>query len=84
VELVVADDGRGFPPELAATATERFTRGDAARTRSGGGAGLGLAIVAAVVSDHGGPLSLAGDPALGGAQVRVVLPGGPPSAPPGA
>lgn len=78
VELVVADDGRGFPPELAATATERFTRGDAARTRSAGGAGLGLAIVAAVVADHGGRLSLEGDPVLGGARVRVVLPPGAP------
>jgi len=77
VELVVADDGRGFPPELAATATERFTRGDAARTRSGGGAGLGLAIVAAVVTDHGGRVSLGSDPHLGGAQVRVRLPGAP-------
>ncbi len=73
-ELVVADDGRGFPPELAATATERFTRGDAARTRSGTGAGLGLAIVAAVVSDHGGTMVLGRDEALGGASVRVVLP----------
>jgi len=82
VELVVADDGRGFPPELAATATERFTRGDAARTRAAGGAGLGLAIVAAVVLDHGGEVSLGSDPQLGGAQVRVELPGDPhPGAP---
>ncbi len=79
--LVVADDGRGFSPELVATATERFTRGDAARTRSSGGAGLGLAIVAAVVADHGGRLSLGSDPELGGAQVTAVLPGRSPSPP---
>ncbi|MBC3761315.1 sensor histidine kinase [Quadrisphaera oryzae] len=74
VQLVVADDGRGFPPELVATATERFTRGDAARTRSSSGAGLGLAIVAAVVSDHGGELELGHDDELGGAAVVVRLP----------
>ncbi|MGQ7295455.1 sensor histidine kinase [Quadrisphaera sp. KR29] len=81
VELEVADDGRGFPPELVATATERFTRGDAARTRSASGAGLGLAIVAAVVADHGGDLELGHDAELGGAAVAVRLPrarGGPP------
>lgn len=74
VQLVVADDGRGFPPELVATATERFTRGDAARTRSSSGAGLGLAIVAAVVTDHGGELELGHDDELGGAAVVVRLP----------
>ncbi|WP_109772523.1 sensor histidine kinase [Quadrisphaera granulorum] len=74
VRLVVADDGRGFPPELMATATERFTRGDAARTRSSSGAGLGLAIVAAVVTDHGGRLELGHDAELGGAAVSVELP----------
>jgi two-component system, OmpR family, sensor kinase len=74
VRLVVADDGRGFPPELVATATERFTRGDAARTRSSSGAGLGLAIVAAVVADHGGQLELGEDDELGGAAVVVRLP----------
>lgn len=74
VQLVVGDDGRGFPPELVATATERFTRGDAARTRSSSGAGLGLAIVAAVVGDHGGALELGHDDELGGAAVVVRLP----------
>ncbi|MDL1890248.1 ATP-binding protein, partial [Nitrospirales bacterium NOB] len=42
VELLVADEGEGFPPELLPAAFRRFARADEAR--SGGGAGLGLAI----------------------------------------
>jgi two-component system OmpR family sensor kinase len=78
----VHDDGPGFPPELAATAFERFVRGDAARTRAatsdGGspdtaGAGLGLALVSAIVSAHGGTVSLDSRP--GSTTVTVALPG---------
>ena len=51
----VHDDGPGFPPGLAEHAFERFARGDAARTRGdAGGAGLGLALVQAIVTAHGG------------------------------
>jgi two-component system OmpR family sensor kinase len=53
----VRDDGPGFPPELVDHAFERFARGDAARNREGG-VGLGLALVEAVVSAHGGRVSL--------------------------
>jgi signal transduction histidine kinase len=52
VELHVEDEGEGVPPGFAERAFERFTRADDART--GGGAGLGLAIVAAVAQAHGG------------------------------
>jgi two-component system, OmpR family, sensor kinase len=58
VQLSVSDEGPGFPPELLPTAFERFTRGDEARER--GGAGLGLAIVAAVARAHGGRAHAAG------------------------
>ena len=37
VRMTVTDDGPGFPPDLAADAFERFTRGDSARTRDSGG-----------------------------------------------
>jgi signal transduction histidine kinase len=66
VELAVADDGPGFPPELAGRAFERFTRGDEARTR--GGSGLGLAIVRAIAEAHGGAAEIEG------AGVRLWLP----------
>ncbi len=52
VELHVEDEGEGLPPGFAEHAFERFTRADEAR--SGGGAGLGLAIVAAIARAHGG------------------------------
>ena len=52
----VTDAGDGMPPELLATATQRFTRATEARTRPG--AGLGLALVTALVSRHGGELRL--------------------------
>jgi two-component system OmpR family sensor kinase len=52
VELHVADEGDGFPPELLPRAFERFARADAARSRRG--AGLGLSIVHAIARAHGG------------------------------
>jgi signal transduction histidine kinase len=69
VRLHVRDDGAGFPADLAAF--ERFTRGDSARGR--GGAGLGLAIVAAVARAHGGEAGAESRPG-GGADVWIEVP----------
>ena len=69
--LRVADAGPGMPPELLATATERFTRADDARSRPG--AGLGLALVEALVLDAGGRLRLCAH----GTHQRVGPGGGP-------
>ncbi|MEU4236436.1 HAMP domain-containing sensor histidine kinase [Actinoplanes sp. NPDC026619] len=55
----VADDGPGMGEEAAAHAFERFWRADPARS-AGGGAGLGLAIVADVVHAHGGSVGVDG------------------------
>jgi two-component system OmpR family sensor kinase len=71
--LEVADHGPGLPPELATRVFERFVRADPARTRATGGAGLGLAIVAAVVEAHGGRAEVESTPGEG-ATFRVVLP----------
>src|SRR5262249_10164793 len=51
VELHVRDDGDGFADGFLPHAFDRFTRADPAR--SGGGAGLGLAIVDTIARAHG-------------------------------
>ena len=74
--LVVAidDDGPGIPVEERERVFDRFHRADPARTRGSGGAGLGLAIVQAVVHAHAGSVSVTESP-LGGARFVVDLPG---------
>jgi two-component system OmpR family sensor kinase len=72
--FAVHDDGPGFPPDLVDHAFERFVRGDLARTRAGngGGYGLGLALVEAIVTAHGGRVHLRSVP--GDTSVAVDLP----------
>jgi signal transduction histidine kinase len=74
VELVVRDTGPGIPPEALAHVTERFYRGDAAR--SGAGTGLGLPIGKELAEAQGGALVVE---SRGGAGtvVRVRLPRAP-------
>jgi two-component system OmpR family sensor kinase len=73
VAVTVHDDGPGFSPALAAEAFTRFTRGDAARTRTDAGAGLGLALVHAIVEAHGGTVTLESEP--GSTTFRIELTG---------
>ena len=56
VSIAVADQGPGIPEEERARATERFFRGEQARSTPG--SGLGLALVRAVAMLHGGVLTL--------------------------
>jgi signal transduction histidine kinase len=73
VELHVSDAGPGLATDFIDRAFERFARADGARSR--GGAGLGLAIVAAIAASHGGS-ARAANLAAGGADVWIHLPGG--------
>ena len=57
VVVMVADTGAGIPPEGLERIFERFFRGDDARDRASGGAGLGLAIVRELVEAMGGRVS---------------------------
>ena len=75
--LSVADDGPGFPADLIPHAFDRFTRGDSARSRARGGAGLGLAIVATLARALGGTAGAENGPPLGGARVDVEIPTAP-------
>src|SRR5258705_1951596 len=54
VEICVADNGPGIPPELRSRIFERFFRGDQVRTRSHAesGAGLGLSIAKWIAEAH--------------------------------
>ncbi|MGB2875494.1 MAG: ATP-binding protein [Gaiellaceae bacterium] len=74
LELRVADEGPGFPPDFLERAFDRFSRAGGARV--GPGAGLGLAIVDAIAHAHGGSAKASNRPA-GGAEVTMTLPAGP-------
>ncbi len=71
--LEVADSGPGLEPAAAQKVFERFYRADPSRTRSAGGSGLGLSIVAAIAEAHGGRATVDSTPGVG-ATFRVVLP----------
>lgn len=75
--LEVADTGPGVPPEHASRVFERLYRADPSRARvPGGGSGLGLSIVAAIVEGHGGRVELQTSPGRG-TTFRVLLPAAP-------
>jgi len=71
--IAVIDHGPGIPVEDVAHVFERFWRADRSRKRTSGGSGLGLSIVAAVVSAHGGRVTIRQTPG-GGATFVVELP----------
>jgi two-component system OmpR family sensor kinase len=71
--LTVADSGGGMDAEQLSHIFERFYRADPSRARSSGGAGLGLAIVSAVVEAHGGQVDAESTPG-DGTLFRLRLP----------
>lgn len=60
--LVVANDGPPIEPEVLPVLFDRFARGSSSRSREHGTSGLGLAIVRAVVTAHGGTVRVASEP----------------------
>jgi two-component system OmpR family sensor kinase len=73
VVLSVKDEGLGLPSEVVNRAFERFYRGDPSRSRTMGGAGLGLSIVAAIIEAHGGTVTVRSEKGAG-ATFEVRLP----------
>jgi nitrogen fixation/metabolism regulation signal transduction histidine kinase len=69
-QLVISDNGSGFPPQILANAFEPYV------TTKPKGTGLGLAIVHKIIDDHGGTITLANRSAAegGGAHVCMQLP----------
>jgi two-component system OmpR family sensor kinase len=72
-EIDVIDHGPGVPAVQRDRIFERFHRADPTRSRDQGGSGLGLSIAAAVVTAHGGQISITDTPG-GGATFRIELP----------
>ncbi len=75
VEIAVEDSGEGISAAHLAHVFDRFYRTDAARDRDAGGAGLGLAIVRALVETHGGAVRVASAGPGQGSAFTVALPG---------
>ena len=71
--ITVEDAGEGLSDDVLAHAFERFWRRDPSRARETGGAGLGLAIVDAIVRGHAGSVAAANVPG-GGARFTIRLP----------
>ena len=65
-ELLILDNGPGFPSDIGPRVFERFVKG-----KHSPGHGLGLAFVDAVVQAHGGNISIADSPA-GGALITPL------------
>jgi two-component system sensor histidine kinase BaeS len=71
--LVFRDSAPAVPDAALSHLFERLYRVDKSRSRSLGGAGLGLALCQNIVEAHGGRMTASHSP-LGGLQVRVELP----------
>lgn len=74
VDIAVTDTGIGIDAEHLDRIFERFYRVDKARTRSGGGSGIGLLISRAIVEAHGGRLSAMSQGPGHGSTFAVSLP----------
>ena len=67
LELVVADNGSGFDPDIVSQIFDPYV------TSKPKGTGLGLAIVKKIVDEHGGRIAADNLPA-GGARIAILLP----------
>lgn len=73
VEVSVTDTGEGINAEDLPHVFESFYRGEKSRSRSTGGAGLGLAISRGIVQAHGGEIKVQSEAGLG-SQFTFSLP----------
>lgn len=71
--VTVTDEGPGIADDDRPKVFQRFWRGDQKAARAEGRSGLGLAIVAQIMADHGGTASVAAAP-TGGSTFTLWLP----------
>lgn len=74
IVMTVTDDGIGIDPSVQEQLFKPFMQADPSRTRSKGGLGLGLSLVKAYVTLHGGSVSMKSDGVGAGCQFTVRLP----------
>jgi CheY-like chemotaxis protein len=74
VVLCVADDGQGIDPQVLPHLFDLFVQAPRSLDRSGGGLGIGLAIVRSLVELHGGTVSVHSDGPHTGSEITVRLP----------
>jgi signal transduction histidine kinase len=70
--LTIEDGGKGLPEDGYRDAVTALNRFDSSRSPETGGSGLGLSIIAAIVSEHGGILNLKKSE-LGGLAVEILI-----------
>jgi PAS domain S-box-containing protein len=75
VELTITDHGIGIPEDEIARITERFYRAANVQASNFSGMGIGLYLVNAIVTAHGGILRIASQQGVG-TQIQVSLPRG--------
>ena len=73
IHLRIEDGGPGLPEDAYNKASYEFERFDRSRSRDTGGSGLGLSIIAAIVKEHSGEISLSKS-SLGGLAIHIQLP----------
>jgi signal transduction histidine kinase len=71
--LLIEDSGHGIAALQKGQIINSFNRFDESRSRSSGGSGLGLSIMAKIVDVHGGKMELSRSE-LGGLQVAISFP----------
>lgn len=74
VEIVVADDGIGIPPDQQTQIFQMFAQIGDHRAHAQGGLGIGLALVQQLVQMHGGSIDVHSDGPGRGSRFGVVLP----------
>ena len=74
VALRVRDTGAGVAPELLSHLFEPFAQAPQPMARTGGGLGLGLAMVKGMIELHGGSVGIASEGLGRGTEVTILLP----------